>query len=170
MRKSEESDPVRAYAAQRLRRETEGPDRVSVASIAEATGASAAHVSNVKNGKAGIGKHFEEALARYWGMSVEELRRVAAAEQPAQKPPVIKRLRDRPEWQEALAEARQFHRTFSEEELSAVGECYDHMDYLVTAEFIGHMARAIQVRRPRSRGHGSSESESGPSRKGGRTR
>lgn len=169
MRRSAAPDAVQTYVVARLKAETEGSERsVSLSEIARATDASVSHVSKVKSGKASVGVDFEAAIARYWGMSVEELRRLAGEAVPpstARVHPVGGRLKDRPEWAEQLALARQFFRTLSDEELAAVGEVYDHMDEPVTAEFIGPMAQALRVRRTRNGSQGNTAPGSGPTGK-----
>jgi transcriptional regulator with XRE-family HTH domain len=167
MRRSAAPDSVRAYVVARLRAETEGPGRAaSLSEIARVTGASVSHVSKVKTGKANVGVDFEAAIAGYWGMSVDELRHAAAEGPPSSTAQIIGgRLKDRQEWPEQLAIARQFFRTLTDDELAAVGDVYDHMDEPVTAEFIGYMAQALRIRRTHGGGRGNTEPGSGPTGK-----
>ena len=75
---------VAAYVQKRLREEGAKSGWGFVAKVGRATGFTPAHVSGAKN-HASVGHGFAEAVARYWGMTYDEMKRVAAgqAEAPA---------------------------------------------------------------------------------------
>ena len=78
----EESGHVAAYVQSRLREEDAKFGRGYVAKTAEAVGYSAPHISNAKN-EGRMGRELMEALAAHWGMSFEEMKRVALGQQAA---------------------------------------------------------------------------------------
>lgn len=67
-------EAVAAYVQARLKRET--APRGAAAKVAAATGFSTAHVANAKN-HGRIGQDFAEGMAKHWGMTYDELVKVA---------------------------------------------------------------------------------------------
>lgn len=84
-------EAVAAYVQARLKRET--APRGAAAKVAAVTGFSTAHVANAKN-HGRIGQDFAEAMAKYWGMTYDELAKVATgrSEEPEE---LIVELQDR---------------------------------------------------------------------------
>ena len=146
MRRSEARRVLAAYVSDRLTREC--AERGKAASIARTIGFSPAHISNARTGQAGVGEDLAEALAKYWGLSYEELQKeaVAWAEGGGRLPPSLtvgaRHLRDRPEWNEAVAGARQVFRV-PDEYFDRVGAIFDDFPTAIDAQFVGEMARVI---------------------------
>lgn len=76
-----EKELIRKYIVARLTRENNG--RGFQAKLAKATGFTTAHISNVLSKGASIGDDFKRAMAKYWGISVDQLEAEAGVEIPA---------------------------------------------------------------------------------------
>ena len=84
-------EAVAAYVQARLKRET--APRGAAAKVAAVTGFSTAHVANAKNyGR--IGQDFAEGMAKYWGMTYDELAKVATGRSEEPEEPIVE-LQDR---------------------------------------------------------------------------
>jgi hypothetical protein len=148
MRRSEERRIVSAYVADRLK--TECKQRGKASAIARATSFTRVHVAAVARGDNAVGEDFARAMAKYWGMSPQELDDAAArwADENGFEIPVSRsgpptRLRDREEWEEAAAAARAVFKGIPEDAFERVGAIYDDLPQRIDAQFVGEMARIL---------------------------
>lgn len=144
---------VVCYVADRIARECKNPaQRGLQAKIARATGKSRAHVSSIVSGTSGVSIEFAERMAPFWGMTVEELEKIAVAEwEEGEDTPTSKvrggptrRICDRPEWGAALDAARSFYHEIPDEFFDRVGAIFDDVTGPIDAEFVGEMAKLLR--------------------------
>jgi hypothetical protein len=86
MERDETRLAIAAYVRDRLFRECSARRGVA-ADIARATGATTAHIANVKNGKATTGDEFARKVARYWNLTYPQLEAAAAEWYRTHSPP-----------------------------------------------------------------------------------
>ncbi|WP_438029132.1 hypothetical protein [Sorangium sp. So ce233] len=148
MRRSEERRVVSAYVTDRLREECR--QRGKASAIARATHFTRVHVAAVARGDNAVGEDFARAMAKYWGMSAQELDAAAArwaeengVEIPAPRSGPPQRLREREEWAEAVEAARLVFKGIPDEYFERVGAIFDDVPQRIDAQFVGEMARIL---------------------------
>ncbi len=148
MRRSEVRKVVAAYVADRLRKECEKRGKAS--EIARAIHFTRVHVAAVARGDNAAGDDFCDAMADYWGMTRAHLDKVASAwadengvDVSGPRGTKSGRLRERPEWVDALVSAKAVFRDIPGEYFERVGMIFDDVPQRIDAQFIGQMARIM---------------------------
>ena len=152
-------DAVRAYVVERLRKEC--GVRTVAATISRETGLTQTTISNVVQGKRGVGWDSVRKLARYWNLTMDELERLAlqvAKEREPREQRERRRIRDRAEWAVELERVRLTREGPElEEYFQQIGDMIDTLPHDIDAIGLLELAQSLRGIAKRALAHGAND-------------